>query len=116
MLEQVPDQESIIESWLKQLLLEGGVDFMEVPRIHIQVSRFFQFKLMGVEDPQTVALAEDIDKWLDSHPPSSGTGTPLKDFLERAKADLAELHPSICASEYTAHFLLRMAKKCVDPT
>jgi len=111
-LEHVPDQEGIIELWLSQLSSEGGADFMEIASIRLEVSKIFKRQLMGGEDPQVVALVADCDQWLGNNTP----GLVLKCFIEKAKADLAGLHPSIRSAEFIAHLLLRVAQKCVDQT
>lgn len=113
-LEQVPDQEYIIETWINELSSEKVVNFMDVPAIHIEVSKSFWFQLMGLEDPRTMALATDCDNWLDVNILSSGTS--LKFFIEKAKADLVKLHPSFRTTQFIACFLTRMANKCVDQT
>ena len=112
MLEQLPDQESLIEIWLNQLSSEGGANFMEIASIRLGVSKLFRLQVMGVEDLQALALAADCDKWLDVNTP----GPALKDFIGKAKADLAGSHPSVRSAEFIAHFLLRVVKKCVDQT
>ena len=111
-LEQIPDQEAFVEGWLNQLSSEGGANFMEIASIRLAVSRIFRLQVMGGEDPQAMALAADCNQWLDANTPSH----TLKDFIGKAKADLAGSHPSIRSAEFIAHFLLRVANKCVDQT
>lgn len=112
MLEKVPDQEALIDLWLNQLSSEGGATFIEIASIRLAVSKIFRLQVMGGEDPQAMALAVDCDQWLNANAP----GPVLKSFIEKAKADLAGLHPAIRSAEFIAHFLLRVTKKCVDQT
>jgi hypothetical protein len=109
-LEQLPDEESLIEIWLKQLSSEEGADFMEIASIRLGVSRLFRLQLIGAADPQAITLIADFDKWLAVNTP----GASLKDFVAKAKGDLAGRYPFIRSTEFIAHFLLRVAKKCVD--
>jgi hypothetical protein len=109
-LEQVPDQEGLLELWLSQLASEGGADFMEIASIRVAASRIFKLQVMGGEDPLANALIADCDKWLETNSP----GSVLKDFIGKAKTDLASLHPSFRSMDFIAYFLLRVANKCVD--
>lgn len=111
-LEQVPDQEGILETWLMQLATEGGTNFMELGRIRVAASRIFRSHVMGGEDPLAKKLIAACDSWLEANHP----GTSIKDFLNKAIAELADSHPSFKSAEFTAHFLLRAANKCVDQT
>ena len=112
MLAEVPDQEAFIETLLNQLSAEGGANFMEIALIRVAVSRIFRLLVMGGEDPLARSLSADCDQWLEAN----FAGATVKDFIEKAKADLGEFHPTIRSAEFVAHFLLRVAKKCVDQT
>ncbi len=112
LLEQIPDQEAIVDLWLNRLSSEGGSNFMEIASIRLAVSKIFRRQLMGEEDSLAMALIADCDQWLNTNAP----GSALKCFIDKAKDDLARLHPSIRPAEFIAHLLLRVAKECVDQT
>lgn len=111
-LEQVPDHEAILNDLLAQWSSETGanVTAMEAIGIRVAASRIFRSQVMGAEVPQTNDLIGDIDRWLESNA-LGGLLTPL---IAQAKTDLLSLHPSTRPAEFLAHFLLRLANKCVD--
>lgn len=109
-LEEVPDQEAILNLWLNQLVSEGGSDFIEVASIRVAAARIFKQKVLGGEDPLADALVADCDKWLEDNTP----GATIKDFIAKARSDLAGQHAQFRSAEFTAHFLLRAAHICVD--
>jgi hypothetical protein len=110
-LESVPDFLELLEDWLRQLETEKGIGFWDKPAIRVAASKIYALQVMGGEDPIVAPLLVDIDEWLESNSPTS----TLKEFLEKAKADLASTHAGIRSAEFTAHFLLRALKKCAAP-
>lgn len=111
-LEDVPDLVDLLESWLDQLAWEGSINIMERTSIHLAAGRIFKVQVMCGEDPLAGALVADCDKWL----ASNALGTNLSEFLNKAKAELAPLHPSFRLADFSAHFMLRAIKKCGDQT
>lgn len=107
-LEELPDLMALLENWLS----ESGLGFMEKTAVRLAASKIFRLQVMGGVDPVASSLLLDIDAWLDAHV----QGSSLKVFLDQASADLADAHSSIRQADFTAHFLLRVLKKCVDQT
>lgn len=111
-LEEIPDYLSLLDDWLNKLETEGSIGFMEKTAIHVAASKIFRLQVMGGEDPNTSQLQSDIDEWLQKNHP----GNSIKDFVDKAKIDLAANHTAIRSADFTAHFLLRALKKCVAQT
>lgn len=111
-LEQVPDLVALAESWLDQLVTEGGMNFMEATSVRVAMAAIYKRQVMGGSDPLTSALTSDCDAWLEANTP----GLLLGPFFDGARSHLAPSHPSFRASELTAHIALRAVRKCVDQT
>lgn len=108
----MPDLVALAESWLDQLVTEGGMNFMEATSVRVAMAAIYKRQVMGGSDPLTSALTSDCDAWLEANTP----GLLLGPFFDGARSHLAPSHPSFRASELTAHIALRAVRKCVDQT
>lgn len=110
-LENVPDLNEHLETWLNQLAQEG-VGFMEITAIRSAAASIFRRQVMGTRSKDEEKLMLACDAWLSTHPDPIN----LKPFFQAAFDDLQMAYPHMKRQEIFAYFALRAIKKCVDQT
>lgn len=107
-LEDVPDINAYLETWLSQLTNEG-MGFMEITAIRAAAASIFRRLIMGTKSTDEEKLIQDCDVWLANHLATK----ELKPYFEEAYGDLQKNYPNLRKPEILANFALRAIKRCV---
>lgn len=111
-LETIPDVVTIVNGWLSTWPRDPAFGPIQQGRTRAEVGKIFQGRLAGEHDPQDAALIAAFDTWLTDHP----IGVELAQPMHHAASDVAQNFAGIRPERLYAHFLMRAAALCADPT